>query len=303
MTAPVVLSGATGLLGRGLAAALARDGAAVRALSRNPERAAAGLPSGVEPVWWDGISIPGAALRGARAVVHLAGEPLFGGLPSRARLRRIRSSRVDSTLAIARQLAALAPGEGPASFVCASAVGIYGDAGERELAEDAPPGRGFVAELCADWESAARSAQPARVVSLRLGIVLSREGGALPLMARPFRIGVGGRLGSGRQWVPWIHREDAIALLRLALENEAIRGPLNAVSPGAVRNAELSAALARVLGRPALLPVPALALRLALRELSGELLDSRRVVPRAAQAAGHRFAFPDLESALRAELG
>lgn len=302
MSGAVVVSGATGLLGSSLAARLAQDGIPVRALTRDPGRARAHWPDGVEAIAWDGVHIPGEALRGARAVVHLAGEPLFGGAPTRERLRRIRSSRIDSTLAIGRQIASAPAGERPGVLVCASAVGFYGDRGDQELAEDAAPGLGFLAELCQAWETAARAARPARVVSLRLGMVLSRAGGALPLLAGPFRLGLGGRLGHGRQWVPWIHCDDALGLLRQALDDGGISGPINAVAPAQVRNAELTRALARTLARPALLPVPAFALRLALRELAGELLWSRRVVPRAALAAGYRFAHPELAPALAALL-
>jgi hypothetical protein len=299
----VIVSGATGLVGRALAESLVADGVPVCALTRRPTRTRAQIPPGAKSQGWNGSEIPIEVLRGARAVVHLAGEPLFGGPPTAERMRRVRSSRIDSTLAIGRQIAALPAPERPEVFVCASAVGIYGDRGDEELGDGAAPGHGFLAELCRAWETAARSARPARVVSLRFGIVLSRAGGALQLMARPFRLGLGGRLGSGRQWVPWIHLDDAVGIARLALGDARIEGSLNAVAPAPVRNAELTAALARVLGRPALLPVPAFALRLALRELSGELLGSKRALPRAVLAANYRFAHAEIGSALERELG
>jgi uncharacterized protein (TIGR01777 family) len=277
----------------------------VLALSRDPRRAAGALGSRATPVAWDGLHVPGEAIEGAGAILHLAGEPLFGGLPTPGRLARIRASRVDSTRGIVAALAALPAGRRPGVLVCASAVGIYGSRGEEELPEEAPPGEGWTAELCREWETAALSsaAYGVRVVCLRFGIVLAREGGALALMARIFRAGLGGRLGSGRQWVPWIHLEDAVALARRALEDASLRGPMNAVAPGCVRNAELTRELAACLGRRARLPAPGIALRVALGPLAGELLGSRRVVPRRAEQIGYRFAEPALARALARELG
>jgi uncharacterized protein (TIGR01777 family) len=302
---PVLVSGATGLVGGRLLRRLRADGVSVRALSRDAERAARNSSAeGVEWRDWDGLRVPPEALRGAGAVVHLAGEPVFGGLPSARRRERVRASRVESTRALAEAVAALPAEQRPRSLVCASATGYYGDRGEQELDESAPPGSGFLARLCADWEAAAGAAQTSgvRVVSARIGVVLAREGGALRAMAIPFRLGVGGRLGSGRQWFSWIHADDLVSLLCFALREPRLSGPVNAVAPQPVRNAELTRALARVVRRPALLPVPAPALRALLGELAGELLGSRRVVPRAACAAGFRFAHPEIEEALRAEL-
>jgi uncharacterized protein (TIGR01777 family) len=302
MNGAVVVSGATGLVGRALIASLVADGVPVCALTRRLNRSRTRIPPGAKAHGWNGRDIPADLLRGARAVVHLAGEPLFGGLPTPARLRQIRSSRIDSTLSVGRQIAALPDADRPEVFVCASAVGLFGDRGDEELGDDAAPGRGFLADLCRAWETAARAAKPARIVSLRFGIVLSRAGGALPLMARPFQLGLGGRLGSGRQWVPWIHLDDAVGLTRAAITDPRISGALNAVAPKPLRNAELTIALGQVLGRPTLLPVPAFALRLALRDLSGELLGSKRVLPRAALAAGYRFEHAEIGSALEREL-
>jgi uncharacterized protein len=299
---PILVTGATGLVGTRLAAALLADATALRALTRNP--AGRALDPRVEAFGWNGRDAAGAAVAGCAALVHLAGEPVFGGLPTAARRRRIRDSRIDSTKSLVETLRSLAPAERPAVFVCASAVGFYGSRGDRELDEDAEPGRGFLASVCVDWEAAAMAAVPlgVRTVCLRTGIVLAREGGALAAMARPFRLGVGGRLGDGRQWVPWIHIDDEVALLRAALANEAYRGPINAVAPEPVTNAALTRALGRVLGRPTLLPVPGCALRLALGDLADELLGSRRVVPRRALEAGFRFRYPAIEAALHAEL-
>ena len=304
MTAPttVLVTGASGLVGGRLVPSLLEDGRRVLAATRSPERARFG--PGVEAVGWDGVSLPAEVLGRCDALVHLAGEPLFGGPFNAARRRRVRDSRVDSTRALAAALAALPADERPAVWLCASAVGFYGSRGDESLSEQAGPGRGFLAELCGDWEAATRPAAEAgvRVVSLRIGIALAREGGALALMRRPFALGLGGRLGDGQQWVPWIQLDDLVALLRFALDEESLCGPLNAVGPAPARNAELTTALSRVLRRPALIPVPGFAIRLALGELADELLGSKRVLPERALAAGFRFAHPELEEALAAEL-
>ena len=183
-------------------------------------------------------------------------------------------------------------------------MGFYGSRGDDPLDETAAPGSDFLTDVCRSWEAAAAEAENAgvRVVSLRIGIVLAREGGALPLMALPFRFGLGGALGSGRQWVPWIHVDDVVALFAAALEDERFRGAVNAVSPSPVRNRELTRALAAALHRPAWFRVPGFALRTLLGDLASELLASRRVVPRCASEAGFAFAVPDLESALALEL-
>jgi uncharacterized protein (TIGR01777 family) len=299
---PVLLSGGSGLVGGALLRALRARGERVRALTRDPARLRP--DAGVEPVVWDGLEVPGAALAGARAVVHLAGEPIFGGLPSAARRERMRASRIESTRRLVLALGRLPAAERPAALVCASAVGYYGERGEQALDEDAAPGEGFLARLCVDWEAEAARAEAlgVRRVSLRFGLVLSRRGGALALMAPIFRLGLGGRLGSGRQWMPWIHLDDAAALALRALDDAALGGPLNAVAPEAVRNESFTRALARAVRRPAFLPVPGLPVRLALGELAGELLGSRRVLPARAQAAGFGFAHPQLAPALEAEL-
>lgn len=297
----VLISGATGLVGRRLVPRLAERFARVRTLSRS-----GGAARGrIEPASWDGVDPGAAALGGLEAVVHLAGEPIFGGLPTKARLERIRESRVASTRRIVERMAALAPDTRPKTFVCASAVGIYGDRGEERLDEQAAPGEGFLAELCRDWEAEAAQAEAlgVRVVSLRIGVVLAREGGALALMRIPFSLGLGGRLGDGRQFFPWIHLDDLVEAALFALERDDLRGAVNAVAPEAVRNLELTQALAGVLGRPAVLPAPAFAMRAALGVLAGELLGSRQVVPAKLLAAGFAFRHPTLEGALREALG
>ncbi len=301
MSGPAYLvTGGTGLVGGRLLPALAGAGATVRAVTRNPGRAVGRLPAGVEAVGWDGRHVPAESLAGCAGVIHLAGEPVFQ-LPFTAeRRRRIRESRIASTRSIVGELRQLAPEDRPKVLVCASAVGIYGSRGDEELDESSEPGEGFLAEVCIDWEAAAREAEEVgvRVVSLRIGIVLAREGGALPLMALPFKLFVGGRLGDGRQWVPWIHVDDVVGLVRKALDDDGVSGPLNTVSPAPATNAELTRALGEVLGRPTVLPAPAFAIRAALGGLATELLGSRRVLPRNALAAGYAFAYPDLASAL-----
>lgn len=299
----ILVTGATGLVGRRLLAALRDDEQRVGAVTRRPEEARFG--DGVEPVGWDGVAVAPAALAASEGVVHLAGEPVLGGLPTAARRKRILESRVDSTRALVRAMGELSPAERPRVFVCASAVGIYGDRGEELLEESAAPGSGFLADVCIAWEKAAQPAEQlgVRTVSLRIGVVLAREGGALGPIATAFRFGLGGRLGSGRQWFPWVHVDDLVGMIRHALRDEQWRGVVNATAPNPVRNAEWTQAVAAVLRRPAVLPVPALALKVALGEMAGELLGSRRVVPKRALELGFRFEFEHLEDALRVELG
>ena len=298
----VLVIGATGLVGKRLVRALLAGRVGVRAATRAPANAR--LPAGVEAVAWDGVMIPSARLAGCDAVVHLAGEPVFGGLPSKARRDRILASRIDSTHALVQSIERLPASERPKVFVCASAVGYYGDRGEEALPESAEPGRGFLADVCVAWEEEARAAAAlgVRTVSLRIGIVLAREGGALASLARLFRLGLGGRVGSGAQWVPWIHVDDLVAMIDTALRDERWSGAINAVAPNAVTNAELTRELARAVRRPALMPAPAFAVRAALGEMAGELLGSRRVIPARATELGYRFRIDSLERALEAEL-
>jgi hypothetical protein len=301
-TRAVLVTGATGLVGRRLVASLRGDGRAVRIVSRSvaPED----FDAGVEVASWNGRDLPREALAGVGALVHLAGEPLFGPLPTAAHMRRVRTSRVESTEALVRALAAQPEGERPECLVCASAVGYYGSRGDTQLDETAEPGAGLLAEVCTAWERAARGAEAlgVRTVRLRIGVVLANEGGALPMIARVFRIGLGGRLGDGRQWFPWIAIDDLVAMTRAAVDDPRWSGAVNAVAPGVVTNAEFTRALGQRLGRRTWLPVPAAMVRSALGELSGELLGSRRLIPRAALERGFRFAYAELEPALRSAL-
>jgi uncharacterized protein (TIGR01777 family) len=295
----VLITGATGLIGRALCAALLERGDEATALTR---QAGADLPRGVAPVVGDpAVSGPWLeALGRADAVVHLAGESVAGGRWTAERKARITASRLDSTKLVA---GAIATG-GPRVLVQGSAVGFYGDRGEERLDETSAPGRGFLADLAVRWEEAAApAAARARVVLVRTGIVLARQGGALPQLARPFKLFAGGPLGDGTAWQPWIHLVDQVGLLLLALDDPRASGPLNAVAPGSVQQAELARTLARVLHRPNLFPVPGVALKLAVGEMAEVLLASQRVVPARAEALGYRFRFPSLGPALEDLLG
>ncbi len=242
-----------------------------------------------------------ATLEGVSAVVHLAGEPIAQRWTEEAK-QRIRSSRVEGTRRLVDSLASLS--QRRAVLVAASAVGYYGSRGDEILTETSTVGSGFLAEVCADWERATACAEGLgiRAVSLRIGLVLGHGGGALAKMLVPFRLGIGGRLGTGNQWLSWIHLDDLIALIRFAIESPSLSGPVNATAPNPVTNAAFTRELGRVLGRPAVLPVPGFALRLLYGEMSEVLLEGQRVVPAAAQAAGFHFRYPELPAALKSAL-
>lgn len=289
------VTGASGLVGSRLCADLSSAGHAVTGLSRRPRT------GGPEWVLGDaGESGPWTERASAAdAVFHLCGESIAEGRWTRARKRALLRSRVDSTRVLVEALAA--SDQRPRVLVCASACGYYGARGEEELAESSPPGSDFLADLCRAWEAEADRAEGLgmRVVKVRFGVVLSARGGALAKMLPIFRLGLGGPLGPGRRWFPWLADSDAAGLMRFALERE-ISGPVNAVAPGAVRMGEFAATLGRVLRRPAVLPLPGVALRLALGEMGGSLTPGQRVVPQAALEAGYRFESPTLEAALAA---
>ena len=295
-----LVTGASGFIGRALCARLDRP----RVLSRTPAKTQAALGA-VEPFPWDaeGGPPPVEAVEGVEAVFHLAGDPVAEGRWTAEKKRRIRDSRIHGTRHLVAALGAAKAR--PKVLVCASAVGLYGDRGEEPLTESAAPGKDFLAEVCAAWEAEAAKARDLgiRVIHLRIGVVLGDGGGALAKLLLPFRLGVGGVLGNGRQWMPWIHREDVVGLALLAAENSAMSGPVNAAAPGAATNREFTMALGRVLHRPTLFPAPRFALRIAFGEFADVLFASQKVVPKAALDAGYRFAFPGVEGALRAAAG
>jgi hypothetical protein len=277
----ITISGASGFIGRHLMKSLAEAGHSLCALSRHAP--------------------PAESLREAEIVIHLAGEPIAQRWTAEAK-RRIRESRVAGTRSLVEALATLP--RRPEALICASAIGYYGSRGDEILTESSAPGSGFLPELCVAWESEAQAAEAfgMRVVRVRTGVVLDARGGALQRMLPPFRMGVGGRLGSGRQWMSWIHLEDLAGLFQLAVESR-VRGPLNGVAPHAVTNSDFTCELARALRRPAVFPIPEFALKLLFGEMADVLLASQRVAPGAAEAAGFRFRFPQLAPALAALLG
>lgn len=295
----VVVTGASGLIGSALVASLTADGVEViRLVRRTPTSAA-------ESRWDPRASRGGldpAVVSGADAVVHLSGAPVAGGLWTPARKRVLRESRIDSTRIIAEAIAA-APVPPPV-LLSGSAIGWYGDTEDREVTESAPAGSGFLAGLVRDWEAAAAPASAAgsRVVSLRSGVVLSAAGGMLKPLLPLFRLGLGARFGSGRQYFSWIALADHIRAVRFLLGDDAPAGPVNLTAPAPVTNAEFTAALGRAVHRPELLRVPAVVMRTALGELSGEILGSTRVLPARLGEAGFTFRYPGIDAALAATL-
>jgi uncharacterized protein (TIGR01777 family) len=291
----LTMTGASGLIGRRLIRNLSNAGHKLTVLSRH---AGTHVPKNVAVEVWDPMkgAAPESGLRGADAVIHLAGEPVAQRWNAEAK-RRIRDSRVAGTRNLVSTLTRMS--EAPRILVSASAVGYYGSRGDEVLREDSGPGDSYLAEVCEAWEreAEAASALGIRVVRIRIGIVLDAKGGALRQMLPPFRIGVGGKLGDGRQWMSWIHLDDLAAMFQFALENP-VRGAWNGVAPIPVSNADFTRALARTIHRPAIFPVPVLALKLLFGEMSEILLASQRVVPAAAEAAGFRFRFPELGGAL-----
>jgi len=273
------------------------------ALSRNLDEALLTLPIKCTVHEWNPEAghLDGRAWEGVSSVIHLAGENVGTARWSRRRKDSILRSRALGTRTLVESIGLLPPEKRPRTFVSASAIGFYGDRGDEPLEETAEHGDDFLADVCRVWEHEARRAENhgMRWVSLRTGIVLAREGGALGKMLPLFRLGLGGRLGSGDQWMSWIHIEDLVSLYVFAIEKDELEGPVNAVSPNPVTNKEFTRTLARVLRRPALFPAPAAALKMMLGEMSILLLGSQRVVPVAADDAGFRFDYEELELALR----
>lgn len=295
----VAITGATGLIGSALTAFLRGEGHRVRALVRDRAR------MGREDVFWDPSrgEIDAAALEGVDAVVHLAGEGIGEGRWTDARKERILKSRVDGTRLMASTLAKLQ--RKPSVLVSASALGVYGNAGDKWLDESSPHGRGFLVDVVEAWERGADAARDAniRVVHPRTGIVLARDGGALPKMVTPFKLGAGGRMGDGTQYMSWITLDDEVAAIVFAIRNDGMSGPVNLATPNPVTNKEFTDMLGKVLHRPSLVPAPAFALKLALGEMAEPLLlDSARLKPKKLIDAGFVFKHPTLEEALRATL-
>jgi len=295
-----LVTGATGLVGRRLVREL--DGAAV--LGRDPTRARAKL-GGVNAFAWQPDTGPLSveAFSGKEVIFHLAGEPVAEGRWTAAKKRAIRESRVEGTRNLVSTLKSLQ--KRPAVLVVASAVGFYGDRGDEDLFEDSAPASTFLAEVCVAWEAEALKARDLglRVATARTGIVMAPDGGALPRMLPPFRLGLGGQLGNGRQWMPWIHVDDVVGLLLHAARTEAVDGPMNVVSPNPVTNKVFTKTLGQALRRPAVLPVPRFGLKAAFGEMSQILMASQRALPKVAQNTRYSFRYPELRPALDACLG
>ena len=289
----ILVTGVSGPIGTALLASLASQKMQVVRLVRGPAQNAT-------QVSWDALAaLPPAAVSGFDAVVHLAGESIVGRW-TEAKKKTIRDSRVAGTRNLATALAHC--DAKPRVFVCASAIGFYGNRGNELLREESAPGQGFLSEVCREWEAASRPAAEAgiRTVNIRIGLVLSAKGGALPKMLTPFKLGLGGRIGSGQQWWGWIHVDDIVGAIHHILRTESLSGPVNLVAPDPTRNLEFTQVLASVLRRPAVFPVPAFAARLAFgKEAADELLlASQRVEPSKLRASGFSFRFPELRTAL-----
>lgn len=283
----VLITGARGFIGKALAASLKADGHEAVPLSHGKD--------------WDveQKKLDPKSLEGVDAVVHLAGESIFGLRWTQAKKRRIYNSRIDGTLLLSEHLAAMR--EPPKVLISGSAIGFYGDRGDEELGEKSPRGEGFLSDVVSDWEAASSKAAEAgiRVVNLRTGLVLDPSGGMLGKMLLPFKLCLGGRLGPGTQWMSWVSLADIVSMIRFAMSNNELEGPLNACSPNPVTNAEFTKTLGKVLGRPTPFPVPAFALKALLGQMGEELmLSSTRAIPQALQSAKYSFEHSDLQTAL-----
>lgn len=295
-----IITGGSGLIGRTLAAELAAAEHEVIILSRTPGRVS-GLPTGVRAVGWDGRSAEGwqDLADGATAIVNLAGESIAAGRWTAARKQRIADSRHQAGAAVVQAVAGATTS--PQVIIQASAVGYYGPRGDETITEDSAPGDDFLAQVSVPWETSTEEVERlgVRRAIIRTGIVLSRDGGALPQMMLPFRLFAGGPLGSGRQGFPWIHLADEVRAIRWLIEREAASGPFNLAAPETLTNAEFGRVLGRVMHRPSFMPTPGFALRLVLGELSTLLLDGQRQVPQRLLDQGFTFRFPTAEAALR----
>ena len=295
----VILAGATGLIGRALVPALLADGHTVTVLTRGADRIVSGAPA----VLWDGLRVDETVLSRVDGIVNLSGATIGGRRWTDARKREILHSRVDSTAALVDAVARLSSAERPGVLVNASGIGYAGDTGDRVVTEDAEPGTDVLASVCREWEAAALSAEALglRVALMRTGVVLGRGAPTLRLLALPFRLFAGGRVGSGKQWFPWIHLDDVVRVYARALSDPKLSGPINLVAPEPVRQTELARALGRALHRPVLLPTPAWAIRLALGEQSQLALTGQHAVSRKLDPTA--FLYPRLAEALAEALG
>jgi uncharacterized protein (TIGR01777 family) len=311
----ILMTGATGLVGTALTKSLVADGHSVVRLSRPGTQGKSSAATGITDVAWDAKEAAGAVLgladgpartqvEGANAAVNLAGAAIAGGRWTEKRKEALRSSRIETTCGLVAMMRRL--DTPPRVLVSASAIGIYGSRADEVLTEGSAPGGDFLSHLAAEWESEARKAEASgvRVVLARFGIILAKHGGALPPMMKPFQFFAGGRIGTGSQWISWVTLEDVVGILRLALENAPVSGAINVVSPQPVRNADFARELGRAMYRPAVVPAPAFALRLALgaEMANGMLLASQRVEPQRLQQIGYHFRHSDLPSALAAVL-
>jgi uncharacterized protein (TIGR01777 family) len=291
----IVITGASGFIGRRLMKALSGGNHTIRVLSRH---AGTNLPPGVKLFAWDPVKgqPPEESLEGADAVVHLAGEPVAQRWNDEVK-QKIRDSRVIGTRYMVQALSTMT--KRPAVLVCGSAVGFYGSRGDEALTETSSAGTGFMAEVCIDWEKEADLAESLgiRLVKLRTGVVLGPNGGALPMMIKPFKAGMGGKLGSGDQWMSWIHLDDLVGLIQHALD-KPVSGPMNGTSPNPLTNADFTKKLAHALSRPAVFGVPGFMLKTMFGEMAEVMLASQRVLPRVAEAGQYQFRYPEVGVAL-----
>ena len=299
----ILVSGSTGFLGSSLIEVLEREGHTILCLMRPDTRKGDANSARAQTVRWDPVrgEFDAVAAEGADALVHLAGASIADGRWNAARKNLLRTSRIEATRHLIGALSKLQ--RPPRVIVASSAIGYYGNRGDETLTESSAPGGDFLSALCREWEAeTARGTEfSARVVMLRFGVILAAHGGALPRMALPFKMGAGGRLGSGRQWMSWLTLPEAVGMIRFALSNSGLVGPANAVAPKPIQNADFTRILAKTLHRPALFPAPAFALRLALGEMADALLlVSQRVKPSKLEQAGYQFAQPELAAALTA---
>lgn len=291
----ILISGSSGLVGTALVESLESGGHDVSRLVRH-------APSSANEIEWspDRYSIALARIEGFDAVVHLAGESIAEGRWNDEKKARIRDSRVKSTQLLSESFAQLA--QPPKVFVSASAIGYYGNRGDERLTESSGPGDNFLAGVGIEWEKATEKAveKGIRVANLRFGVILAANGGALAKMLPPFRMGIGGRIGDGKQWMSWIALDDVVSIIEFVIANESLSGPINVVAPNPVRNAEFTSALGKALSRPTFVPVPAFGARLAFGEMADALLlSSQRVEPERLKEAGYKFQFPELRAALK----